>query len=219
MGIHKEGYKILLIALVAFIAIIAFLYIVFPQYEPYNKTIAIFIVMFYIFLVHFFFRPERSVSPNEKIIYAPADGEVVVVEETEETEFLKERCIQVSIFMSIWDVHINWIPVPGKIKKTIYHKGKFLIAYLPKSSTDNERTSILIETPQGIPVVVRQIAGFIARRIRTYVKEGDMVNQNQELGFIKFGSRVDLFLPVNTPISVKVGEKVKGNETAIGHLA
>lgn len=219
MAIHKEGYKILLITLFLFVALIAMLYWLLPGYAPYHKTVAIFITMFYVFLVHFFFKPSRNVNPDSKTIYSPADGEVVVIEEIDERDFLQKNCIQVSIFMSVWDVHINWVPVCGVIKKIVYHPGKFLIAKRPKSSTDNERTSIVIETQEGVKILVRQIAGFVARRIRTYIKPSDQVTQNQELGFIRFGSRVDLFLPVDTPLAVKVGDKVKGNETVIGHLA
>ena len=149
-------------------------------------------------------------------ILAPADGKIVVIEETEEPEYFKDRRLQVSIFMNIFNVHINWFPVNGVIKYFKYHKGNFAAAYLPKSSTENERTTIVIECNNGKTVLMRQIAGAMAKRIVSYAPVGGQARQDQHAGFIKFGSRVDLFLPLGTQIEVKLGQKTTGSQTIIG---
>lgn len=173
-------------------------------------------IVFYLFVINFFRFPDRQITVNDNTILAPADGKIVVVEETEETEYFKDRRIQVSIFMSILNVHINWFPVNGIIRYFKYHKGKFSAAYLPKSSTENERTTIVIECPNGRPVLMRQIAGAMAKRIVSYTPEGGEARQDKHAGFIKFGSRVDLLLPLGTNIQVKLGQKTKGSQTVIG---
>lgn len=160
----------------------------------------------------------RPLVNDEDTVYAPADGTVLVIEETEETEFLKEKRIQVSIFMSVWNVHINWFPVSGIIKYFKYHPGKFLVARVPKSSTENERTTVVIEDNKKRQILVRQIAGIVARRIISYAKEGIEVKQNSELGFIRFGSRVDVFLPLDAEVKVKLGDKTIGTNTVIAKL-
>jgi phosphatidylserine decarboxylase len=152
-------------------------------------------------------------------VLCPADGKVVVIEETEEPEFLKDRRIQISVFMSPVNVHVNRNPVAGVVKYFRYHPGKYLVAWHPKSSTENERTTVVIENSKGIPVLFRQIAGAMARRIVWYVKEGDKVEQGQQFGFIKFGSRVDVFLPLGTKINVGLGEVVKGGRTVLATLS
>src|SRR5690606_19624959 len=162
--------------------------------------------------------PKRHIIPNENTILCPADGKVVVIEETEETEYFKDRRLQVSIFMSPVNVHINRNPVSGVVRFFRYHPGKYLVAWHPKSSTLNERTSIAIQTVQGPEVLFRQIAGAMARRIVWYVKEGDSVTQGQEFGFIKFGSRVDVFLPIGTKVNVKIGDHVTGGLTTLGQF-
>ena len=149
-------------------------------------------------------------------LYAPADGKIVVIEETFEPEYLKKQCIQVSIFMNIFNVHINWFPVNGIIKFFKYHPGRYMAAYLPKSSTENERTTIAIETTNGQEIVMRQIAGAMAKRIVSYAPVGGVARQDEHAGFIKFGSRVDLYLPLGTEIDVKLGQKVTGSQTLIG---
>ena len=146
---------------------------------------------------------------------SPCDGKVVVIEEVEENEFLNTRCLQISIFMSVWDVHINWNPIGGKVLYQKYHPGKFLLAWEPKSSTLNERTTIAIERADGARVLFRQIAGFLARRIVCYTNTNDMANQNQEMGFIKFGSRVDVFIPLNSAVKVELNQKVVGTQTVL----
>jgi phosphatidylserine decarboxylase len=158
------------------------------------------------------------VSKNDKHIICPADGKVVVIEETEETEYLKDKRIQVSVFMSPINVHVNRNPISGIVKYFMYHPGKFLVAWHPKSSTENERTTVVIENDKGVSVLFRQIAGALARRIVCYSKEGETAEQGEEFGFIKFGSRVDIFLPLGTEIKVGLGEVVKGGVTVLAHL-
>ena len=167
----------------------------------------------------YFFRiPNRIVIADENYIVAPADGKIVVIEPTVENEFLKEKRIQVSIFMSVFNVHANWFPISGKVKHVSHQNGRYMAAYLPKSSTENERSTILIEAPNKQTILVRQIAGALARRIVTYAKEGQECNINEQLGYIKFGSRVDLYLPLDTEILVEMGEETVGNETIIAKL-
>jgi len=161
-----------------------------------------------VFFLRFFRIPSRRLIYDEKLLFSPADGKVVVIEETTEEEYFKDRRIQVSIFMSVWDVHINFFPVSGKVKYYRYHPGDYLVARHPKSSTLNERNTIVIETASGKEILVRQIAGFVARKISCYCKEGDAVKQMDELGFIKFGSRVDIFLPLGTEITATLGRHV-----------
>ncbi|MBO7568568.1 MAG: phosphatidylserine decarboxylase family protein, partial [Bacteroidales bacterium] len=167
--------------------------------------------LFLLFLVLQFFRnPKRKVIENEYVVLSPADGKVVTIEETEEPEFFKDKRIQVSIFMSVWDVHANRWPIAGKVTYFRHHQGKYLMAAHPKSSTLNERTTIAVKTEKGFEIMFRQIAGIMARRIVAPVNEGDTAKQGQQFGFIKFGSRVDMFFPLGTKIRVNVGDKVKG---------
>ena len=170
----------------------------------------------YLLILSFFRKPVRDPMIQDNAIISAADGKVVVIEETEETECLKQKCIQVSVFMNIDNVHINWYPVNGKIRYVKHHSGNFKRAYLPKSSEMNEHTTIMIERPDGRCIVMKQIAGAIARRIVTYAEEGTRAVQSDEAGFIKFGSRVDLFLPLDTEIKVKIGDRTIGSQTVIG---
>jgi phosphatidylserine decarboxylase len=179
--------------------------------------IGIFLLALFILTIRFFRVPRRSIAPVEDLILAPADGKVVVIEKVYEDEFLKKECIQVSIFMSIYNVHVNWFPMKGKVKAFKYHPGKYLVARHPKSSELNERTSILMESGSR-EILVRQIAGFVARRIVCYAGAGKEVSQDEELGFIKFGSRLDLFLPLDAKIMTELGQKTKGGITPIAHL-
>ena len=172
--------------------------------------------LLFLIILQFFRSPHFHISTDEKQVLCPADGKVVVIEETDETEFLKDKRIQISVFMSPVNVHVNRNPIAGVVKYFKYHPGKYLVAWHPKSSTENERTTIVIENSEGIPVLFRQIAGALARRIVWYVKEGDEVEQGQQFGFIKFGSRVDVFLPLGTKINVGIGEVVKGGRTVLG---
>ena len=215
--IHKEGRTWLLILLFGLIIMNSLLYYLT------NSLIVTFIVGgislgFFIFFTYFFRIPNRIVIADENYIVAPADGKIVVIEPTVENEFLKEKRLQVSIFMSVFDVHANWFPISGKVKHVSHQNGRFMAAYLPKSSTENERSTILIEAPNKQNILVRQIAGALARRIVTYAKEGQDCKINEQLGYIKFGSRVDLYLPLDTEILVEMGERTVGNETIIAKL-
>lgn len=215
MTIHKAGYKLLLKILIAGILInLASFY--FINNATIVNTILIVSIVLYILIVNFFRFPNRVILQDDNVILAPADGKIVVIEETEEPEFFKDRRIQVSIFMNIFNVHINWFPVNGIIKYFKYHKGNFAAAYLPKSSTENERTTIVIECNNGQTILMRQIAGAMAKRIVSYAPVGGKARQDQHAGFIKFGSRVDLFLPLGTKIEVKLGQKTTGSQTIIG---
>jgi phosphatidylserine decarboxylase len=213
--IHKEGYFLCTIALLIGGGLPTAAHYLFPiAFYP-----ALVLGVFAIVAVFQFFRnPKRRIpKKGENLIYAPADGKVVVIEDAFEPEFLKEKCIQVSIFMSPINVHVNRIPISGKILYAKYHPGKYLVAWDPKSSTENERTSIAIETGT-YRIMMRQIAGAVARRIKYYVKENQMVYQGEEFGFIKFGSRVDLYLPLGSTIVAKINEHVKGNLDVIAEL-
>lgn len=218
MTIHKEGYTTLLIT----VLVLAGVHIAADQFLSHYKLIriAIFLVSLVLFLIilQFFRSPKRKIVANEKHVIAPADGKIVVIEETEEGEFFKDKRLQVSIFMSPFNVHVNRYPVSGQVKYSVYHPGLYLVAWHPKSSTENERTTVVIETGSKTQILLRQIAGALARRIVCYPKAGWMVKQGQEMGFIKFGSRVDIFLPVGTKVNVNLNEKVRGGETVIAEL-
>lgn len=217
MTIHKEGYRILLTALLLAIIIIAMLF-VFINSLWIKLPLTAFIITDYIFILLFFRYPRRPFTLNEKVITAPADGKIVAIEEVNEAEYFNDKRIQVSIFMSPFNVHVNRYPISGTVSYVKYHPGKYLCAWKPKSSTENERNTVVIKNTNGIEILVRQIAGAVARRIVCYSKAGDKVNQGNDLGFIKFGSRVDIFLPAGSPIKVKLGDCVKGNITVISDL-
>jgi phosphatidylserine decarboxylase len=213
MPIHKEGFRVLLIALVVFGAICALIWYFIGNVALYIALLLA--APFYIFMLRFFRNPKRIATISNESVLSPCDGTIVVIEEVDEPEFLKERCIQVSIFMSVWNVHINWYPIMGEVVYHKYHPGKFLVAWEPKSSTLNERTSIAVKRPDGVQILFRQIAGYLARRVVCYARKGSKTEQGEEMGFIKFGSRVDLFLPLNSTIKVDIGQKVKGTQTTI----
>jgi len=218
MKIHKEGHIIILYTLGMLILVNYILY------RVASKTL-----FFYFFLILSvgimamiinFFRTQNRIFKDYKpgAIVAPADGTVVVVEEVDENEYFRDKRLQVSIFMSLFNAHVNWIPCDGKIIEYKYQPGRFRAAYLPKSSIDNERSTIIIELENGEKVLVRQIAGAMAKRIVTYVKNGEQCHINQQLGFIKFGSRVDLFLPLHAEIKVELDAGVRGNQTLIAQI-
>jgi phosphatidylserine decarboxylase len=215
MTFHKEGYTSLAIC-VLFIFIINALV---NWFAPGNQflTWLIYLISAFLFItiVQFFRSPKISISKNEHQVLSPADGKVVVIEETTETEYFKDKRIQISVFMSPTNVHINRNPISGIVKYFKYHPGKYLMAWNPKSSTENERTTVVVEGKNGVELLFRQIAGALARRIVWYVVEKKQVEQGDEFGFIKFGSRVDIFLPLGTKINVKLGDKVKGGVTVI----
>lgn len=217
--IHKEGHKILLISGIVLLLInisAAFIFRSIPVYYITGGVSLIIILAF----ASFFRIPSRNFFTSDNQIIAPADGRVVVIEEVVESEYFKDKRIQVSIFMSPANVHVNRNPISGVVKYQKYHPGKYLVAWHPKSSEKNERNTVVIEHDElDAEILIRQIAGKLARKIRWYLNEGDEVEQNAELGFIKFGSRVDLFLPVGTKIEVDLKQKVKGGITVIGTLA
>ena len=218
MKFHKEGYvSLAVVVLLAFIINAIADYYMAPQLV---KWLVYAISAFLIIVVLQFFRsPTTHIVPDENIVLCPADGKIVVIEETEETEYFKEKRLQVSVFMSPINVHVNRNPVSGVVSYFKYHPGKFLVAWHPKSSTENERTTVVVRNASGVEFLFRQIAGALARRIVWYVKENDKVNQGDEFGFIKFGSRVDIFLPLGTEINVKIGDKVIGGKTIIAKLS
>ncbi len=217
MKIHKEGYPTIILVLLLLCVLNYFL---FHFSKVLFIPLLIFSLAFLIFILRFFRHPSRiipnNIQPNE--ITSPCDGKVVVIEKVFEPEYFKEERIQVSIFMSPNNVHVNWVPIDGTVMYAKYHPGKHLVAWHPKSSTDNERTSIVIKSSQGIEVLTRQIAGAVARRIVYYLKEGNVVKKGDELGFIKFGSRVDVFLPLNANIEVQMNDIVKGNISKIATI-
>lgn len=215
MKIHKAGHILLFKAFVLFAFINVLVYAFIPNIIVFRAVLIVSSIL-YLLMVNFFRFPNRHIIVKDNTILAPADGKIVVVEETFEPEYLKKQCIQVSIFMNIFNVHINWFPVNGIIKFFKYHPGRYMAAYLPKSSTENERTTIAIETSNGQEIVMRQIAGAMAKRIVSYAPAGGVARQDEHAGFIKFGSRVDLYLPLGTKIDVKLGQKVTGSQTLIG---
>ena len=218
MTLHKEGTASIILALL-FGALVNFCTYYFAPNTLWLQVFGIVLSAFILIIILQFFRkPLFNIEKNDSILLAPADGKVVVIEEVEEPEFFKDKRIQVSIFMSPFNVHINRNPVTGIVKYAKYHPGLYLVAWHPKSSTENERTTVVYERANGMQLLMRQIAGALARRIVYYVKEGDKVEQGEEMGFIKFGSRVDLFLPLGTKIEVKLNEVVKGGKTNIATL-
>ncbi len=219
MTIHKEGRTLLFVLLVLFFAINWAVARYFPESSFIQNLVIGVSLVIYLIVLQFFRNPIFTVQQNEKQVIAPADGKVVVIEETEETEYLKSKRKQISIFMSPINVHVNRMPVAGTISYYRYHAGKYLVAWHPKSSTENERTTVVAKMKNGTEVLFRQIAGALARRIKCYVTEGQPLEQGQEFGFIKFGSRVDIYLPLDAKITVKVGEITKGGRTVIAELA
>ncbi len=216
--IHHEGTNILIISALVILAINVPLWIwVRPMAWPIAST-AIFVVL-YLLVVNFFRSPRRVFKGDEKnVVVASADGKVVALEETFEDEYLHCRAIQLSVFMSVLNVHANWFPVNGEVIYAEHHPGRFMAAYLPKSSTENERSTVVIRTPEGQLVLVRQVAGAMARRIVTYARPGDEADIRDHMGFIKFGSRVDIYLPIGTETFVNIGDKTIGGITTVARL-
>lgn len=218
MIIHREGRVLLFVLLVVLFALNWAISYFLPQaIAIQNISIGVSIV-FYLLILQFFRSPVFTINQNEKHVIAPADGKVVVIEEADEPEYLKSRRKQISIFMSPVNVHVNRMPVGGTISYFKYHPGKYLVAWHPKSSTENERTTVATKMPNGTEVLFRQIAGALARRIKWYVQQGQTLKQGDEFGFIKFGSRVDIFLPLDAKINVKIGDVTKGGRTVIAEL-
>ena len=213
---HKEGNAIIGITLTLLFAINYITYLITVKDWIINLFLGVSIIFLFLIL-QFFRNPKRPLTLDCNKIYAPADGKIVVIEEVEEPEFFKDKRKQISIFMSPINVHVNRYPMSGAVKYAKYHPGKYLVAWHPKASTENERTSVVVENKNSA-VLFRQIAGALAKRIVMYSKEGDKAIQGEDFGFIKFGSRVDLFLPLDTKIEVSLGQKVKGNRTIIANI-
>ena len=211
---HKAGFKIIRNTTIALLSVNGFIWCVFGE-SIIIKLITFTSVVFIILILQFFRNPKRVSPVNSNHLMAPADGKIVVLEETVEHEYFKDRRIQVSIFMSPFNVHVNRYPITGEVKFTKYHPGKFLVAWHPKSSTENERTTIVVESEKTGPILLRQIAGALAKRIILYAKKGEKCSQGHDMGFIKFGSRVDLFLPLDAKINIKLNDIVKGGQTII----
>jgi phosphatidylserine decarboxylase len=215
MTIHKEGYTIIAGTTLICGAIIFGLTNWLDTSGVWFWLASAPVIVFFYLVVQFFRLPSRSNRSAANELVAPCDGKVVVIEETEEPEYFKGKRIQVSIFMSPLNVHANWVPCEGEVTYAKYHKGLYLVAWHPKSSTDNERTTIVVKHANGKEVLFRQIAGAVARRIVYYVKPGQRVERNEQFGFIKFGSRVDIFLPLGSEVVAQMGQVTKGNETII----
>jgi phosphatidylserine decarboxylase len=216
MRIHKEGYRFIFLSLVVVAVInLLTLFLISPQYPVIGWVVAIGTVVLLIFILSFFRIPSRTHADGEDLIVSPCDGTVVVIEEVQADEYFNDRRLQISIFMSPLNVHVNRNPVTGEVTYSKYHPGKYLVAWHPKSSLDNERHSVVYKH-HGKEMLLKQIAGALAKRIVNYLKPGDMVQQGGEMGFIKFGSRVDLLLPLDAKIEVKMNQKVKGGVTVLG---
>ena len=215
MTIHKEGYTIIAGSAVLCGSIVFGLTKMIDTSSAWFWLASAPVLVFFYLVVQFFRLPSRTNRAAANELVAPCDGKVVVIEETEEPEYFKGKRIQVSIFMSPLNVHANWVPCEGEVTYAKYHKGLYLVAWHPKSSTDNERTTIVVKHSNGKEVLFRQIAGAVARRIVYYVKPGQRVERNEQFGFIKFGSRVDIFLPLGSEVVAKMNDVTKGNETVI----
>ena len=216
--LHREGTEILIISAILLTGVNGLIYWG-TQGNLLFYIIAAISVTLYLLMVNFFRCPIRRFEQDtEKIVIAPADGKIVVVQEVDEQEYFHERKLMISIFMDVTNVHANWYPVDGTVKHVSHQNGKFMKAWLPKASTENERSTIVIETPEGHTVMARQIAGAIARRIVTYAQEGEECFIDEHMGFFKFGSRVDVYLPLGTEPCVKLGQKTTGNQTIIAKL-
>ncbi|MBO5686795.1 MAG: phosphatidylserine decarboxylase family protein [Alistipes sp.] len=219
MKINKEGHKIIATSGLICLALWGMIY----YFQSHSEaglliTSGVILVAFWLFIVAFFREPRRVKIHDADLVFSPCDGRVVVTEVVYEDEYIKEDMLQISIFMSVTNIHMNWMPVAGEVDYYKYHPGRFLIAWHPKSSTENERTTTVVKLDDGNRVLFRQVAGLIARRIVSYIKVGDKVNQNDVFGFIKFGSRIDVLVPKNSELLVEIGDPVVGSQTPIVRL-
>ena len=215
--IHREGRKSLFIALI----LLGFPYVILDQWvhiEPLTRSYLVLALVIYLFILQFFRNPPRTTVAQPGDVIAPADGKVVLIEEIEETECFQDQRKMISIFMSPLNVHVNRVPVAGKVTYAKYHPGKYLVAWHPKSSTLNERTTVVVDDPATGPVLFRQIAGAVARRIALYCQPGQSFKAGEEFGFIRFGSRMDIYLPLDAEICVKIGDRPRGGETVIARI-
>ncbi|MBS1614812.1 MAG: phosphatidylserine decarboxylase family protein [Bacteroidetes bacterium] len=217
MSLHREGYRYILIATLAWM-LLGYLCFLMPASLAWLAwAFNVIFFLLWAWVIWFFRLPKRQFELSDQKIMAPADGKVVVIEETFEPEYFKDKRLQISVFMSPLNVHVNRCPISGTIKYKKYHPGKYLVAWHPKSSTENERTTLVIENDR-MPILLRQVAGALARRICLYAQEGQKMQQHEEFGFIRFGSRVDVYLPIGTPVDVKIGDTVQGGLTTLAHL-
>ncbi|WP_455640793.1 phosphatidylserine decarboxylase family protein [Parabacteroides sp.] len=218
MKVHKEGTGLLLTLFTVLFIVNVALYHTIGKGGLFYSVATVSTILF-LLVLNFFRSPFRRFPyDSEGLVIAPADGTIVAIEEVMENEILHRKCLQISIFMSVFNVHANWFPVNGTVKHVSHQNGRFMAAYLPKSSTENERSAVVITTKNGVDVLARQIAGALARRIVTYGKVGDKCHVDEQMGFIKFGSRVDVYLPVGTEVLVEMDQKVTGNQTPIARL-
>ena len=217
--IHREGTDTLVFSAVAIVAIALLLWYAVPTKVPFWGFVAVFAIIYGVVL-NFYRCPKRFINleDTDKIVVAPADGKVVVIEEVEETEYFHDKRLMISIFMSLFNVHANWFPVDGKVKFVKHEDGNYHKAWLPKASEENEHADVMITTPDGVDILCRQIAGAMARRIVTYAKPGEDCYIDEHLGFIKLGSRVDVFLPIGTEVCVEMGQITTGDQTIIAKL-
>ncbi|MDX5340819.1 MAG: phosphatidylserine decarboxylase family protein [Cyclobacteriaceae bacterium] len=218
MTIHREGRVLLFWLMIILVALNYLIYHYFPEERLWGNVAIIASVVFYLIILQFFRNPIFPLPNEEGLVFAPADGKIVVIEEAFEDEYLKEKRKQVSIFMSPINVHVNRSPVKGEVEYFKYHPGKYLVAWHPKASTENERTSMVLKDMKGTKIMVRQVAGALARRIKWYVKEGSKLEQGGEFGFIKFGSRVDVFLPLDAEILCHMDQITKAGRTPVAKL-
>lgn len=218
MKINKEGYKIIGYTGIICLAIWLFAYFFVTSWTGFIWFMAALLLVFWFFVAAFFREPRRVQIHDDELIFSPCDGRVVVTEVVYEDEYLKQEMMQISIFMSVTNVHMNWMPAGGVVEYAKHHHGRFLVAWHPKSSTENERTTTVVRMKDDRPILVRQIAGLIARRIVSYVAEGKPMRQNDVLGFIKFGSRVDVLIPKDSELYVEIGDPVIGSQTPIARL-
>jgi phosphatidylserine decarboxylase len=216
--IHREGYRIIIGVLILLAAINVAVRLLWPGLNALQIVLLAGSVLLFAFILYFFRMPARHVEPNPLLIYAPADGKVVVIEETTEKEYFKDTRLQISIFMSPFNMHSNKYPISGTVSYVKYHPGKKIVAWSPKSSELNERSTVVVESESGTEILIRQVAGAVARRIVTYSRKGEKVQQGGELGFIKFGSRVDIFLPEGTEVDVQMFEQVRANRTIVAKV-
>ncbi len=219
--LHHEGTSTLILGFIVYAILNALVYYWTGSCCPMVSYVFFGITtIIYLVVVNFFRCPIRHYEEpdTEGLIIAPADGKIVVIEEVEENEYFHDRRLMVSIFMSLFNVHANWVPCDGKVKLVRHHDGRFKAAWLPKASTENERSTVVIESSTGQEILVRQVAGAMARRIVTYLQEGEECEIDEHMGFIKFGSRVDIYLPIGTKVNVELGQRTTGNETIIARL-
>ena len=219
MKVHKEGTGLLLTLFTVLVFVNVALYHTVGKGVLFYSVATVSTILF-LLILNFFRSPFRRFPyDSEGLVIAPADGTIVAIEEVMENEILHRKCLQISIFMSVFNVHANWFPVNGTVKHVSHNNGRFMAAYLPKSSTENERSAVVITTKNGVDVLARQIAGALARRIVTYAKVGEKCHVDEQMGFIKFGSRVDVYLPVGTEVLIEMDQKVTGNQTPIARLS